>query len=207
VLIGAAVLAGVLSVYAQDSAQEVLDHVRRKYDSVTDAEVKFSQTAKFSMSKVEQSVSGILFMKKGNKYRVESGEQTIVTDGVNVWSYSSATRQVVIDKFKPDSRGITPERILTGSPAGFVPAVVGHDKLGKFQAVQLKLTPRDDQSLLSSIRLWVDDKDWLVRQAELVDVNGKTTTYVVQQIRVNAGIPDERFTFQAPEGTETVDLR
>ncbi len=192
---------------AQDDAQEVLERVRKKYESVNDAELHFTQKVKFSLSNLEQSVSGTLFLKKQNKYRVETPSQTIVTDGSTVWSYTPATGQMLIDNYKENEQSLSPERLLTGTAGGFQPALIGKSRLGKADVLELKLTPLNDQGLVSAVRLWVDEHDWLVRQAEIVDANGKQTTYTVQQSRINIGLPDARFSFQPPEGTDVVDLR
>jgi outer membrane lipoprotein-sorting protein len=77
------VCSGILAypiALAQDS-QDVLEQLRKKYDSITDAEVKFSSRMKFAVAKVEQRTNGTLEFKKDHKYRVELEDQTIVTDG------------------------------------------------------------------------------------------------------------------------------
>jgi outer membrane lipoprotein-sorting protein len=60
---------------------------------------------------------------------------------------------------------------------------------------------------MTSLRLWVDPSEWLVRMAELTDVNGKVTTYTVSDIKLNPGLSDSRFVLQIPEGAEVVDMR
>jgi outer membrane lipoprotein carrier protein len=189
------------------TAEEVLEQVRKKYDTVNDAELRFSQTVRFSMSKVEQRLDGTLLMKKGNRYRVETDEMTVVTDGETVWSYSRINNQVLIDRFKLDERSFSPERILMAAPADFSASLLGHEKVGKVEAVVLKLFPATDQSFLSVLKLWVDEGDHLIRKVEMTDANGKETTYVVTEIRINSGVTDGRFTYKIPEGVETVDLR
>ena len=57
------------------------------------------------------------------------------------------------------------------------------------------------------MRLWVDPSEWLVRMAEMTDVNGKVTTYTVSDIKLNPGLSDSRFVMQIPEGAEVVDMR
>jgi chaperone LolA len=185
-------------MYAGDTAQEILKRVRDKYDSITDAEIKFQQRVRMPVGKMEQSAAGTLLTKKGNKYRVELEQQTIVTDGVTVWSYSAAQQQVLVDRFEQDERSLSPDRILSGEAADLAPVLIGREKLGKTETVVLKLTPRDETALLKWLKLWVSESDWLVRKAELVDLNGKETVYQVLEIRVNAGIPDAQFTFVAP---------
>jgi chaperone LolA len=207
-VLGAALIALAAGrMFAGDTAQDILKKVRDKYDSVADAEIKFQQRVRMPVGKLEQTTAGTLLTKKGNKYRVELEQQTIVTDGVTVWSYSAAQQQVLVDRFEQDERSLSPDRILSGEAADLAPALIGREKLGKTETVVLKLTPRDETALLKWLKLWVSESDWLVRKAELVDLNGKETVYQVLDIKVNAGIPDAQFTFVTPAGVEVVDLR
>lgn len=192
---------------AEDTAQEILKKVQKKYDSITDAKLTFAQRVRFEMSKVEQKVDGTLYLKKTNKYRVEYGDRTIVTNGTTVWSYSTVTNQVLVDHFKQDERSLTPERLLTASPEDYYATVVGREKLDNVEAAVLKLVPKDNQAFIRSLRLWIDTSSWLIRMAEVVDVHGKETSYSVKEARLNTGIADASFTYQIPEGAEVVDLR
>lgn len=190
-----------------ENAQEVLEKVKKKYDSIKDAELKFSQRVKYEVSKLQQNVSGTLFIKKENKYRVETEGRLIITDGITVWSYSPTNKQVLIDKFKLDERTLTPEKVLAAAPKDYNASIIGTEKIGKNETQVLKLVPKDEDSMVSSMKLWVDESTWLIKKVEIVDVNGKQTVYTVNDIKVNIGIPDSRFTYQIPNGVETVDLR
>jgi chaperone LolA len=203
-----AILFGAASYQATaETAQEILENVRKKYDSIDDAQLKFSQKSIFALSKIEQSATGSLLLKKENKYRVDTDNQTIVTDGKTVWSYSAANKQVLIDNFKMDENTVSPERILSGAPTDFTAALLGEDRIGKTETVVIKLTPKNEQSMIKTIKLWVDNSTWLIRKAEINDVNGKDTEYLVTDIKINTGVEDSRFSYQVPEGAEVVDLR
>ena len=199
--------APVSLIRADESAQELLEKVRRKYNAITDAQLKFSQRVTFGVSKIEQKTSGTLFLKKENKYRLELNGQTIVTDGKTVWSYSASNNQVLIDNFKVDERSITPERILAGAPGDFSAFIVSHEKLGKTDVVVLKLVPGDEGSVIKSLKLAVDESTWFIKKVELVDVNGKETEYLINELHVNTGLLNSRFTYEIPQGVEVVDLR
>jgi outer membrane lipoprotein carrier protein len=207
ILGGLLLAAAAGTAVAGDTAQEILKKVHDRYDSISDAEIKFQQRVKMPIGKLEQTTAGTLFTKKGNKYRVELEQQTIVTDGVTVWSYSAAQRQVLVDRFEQDEHSLSPDRILSGEAADLAPVLIGKEKMGKLETTVLKLTSRDEASLLKWLKLWVSDSDWLVHKAELVDVNGKETVYQVLEIKVNTGISDAHFTFVPPAGVEVVDLR
>lgn len=188
-------------------AEDVLDKVRKRYEAVTDAELRFSQKVHFPMTNVEQQTSGTLYVKKKNRYRVETDGQVIVTDGQTIWSSSAATNQVVIDRFKQDEQSLSPEKILVGTPDNFTATVVGEEKVGEYETTVLKLVPREEQSFIHSLRLWVDEKEWMIRQVEVVDLSEKVTTYSVLQVRTNTGLPDSRFVYTIPKGADVVDLR
>jgi outer membrane lipoprotein carrier protein len=206
-LIACLMLAPVALIRAEDTAQDVLDRMHKRYDQISDAEVRFVQKAKFALAKIEQEVSGTLQFKKANKYRVEFEGQLVVTNGETVWSYSAQNNQVLIDKFKLDERSLSPERILTAAPDDFSATLLGREKTAHGDEISLKLTPRDPANLLKSMKLWVNDSDWLIRKAEVVDQHGKVTTYQVNSFKTNIGIPDSRFIYQVPVGVEVVDLR
>ena len=106
-----------------------------------------------------------------------------------------------------DENTISPEKILTGAPTEYVPTLLGADRIGSTEVLALKLEPRNEQSLVKSMKLWVDKSTWLIKKAEIVDVNGKETNYLVTDVKTNIGLQDSRFIYQVPDGAEVVDLR
>jgi outer membrane lipoprotein carrier protein len=190
-----------------ESAQDILEKMKKQYESISDAQIRFSQKTRFELSKVEQNVSGTLFLKKTNKYRLETDEQTLLTNGETVWAYSTARNQVLIDHFKIDENAVTPEKILAGTPTDYSLTLLGRDRIGKTEVVALKLIPKNDQSMVKTLKLWVDNATWFIKKAEITDVNGKQTEYLVIEMKTNIGLEDSRFIYKVPEGTEVVDLR
>jgi len=190
-----------------DDAEDVLTRVRKKYDSVTDATLKFTQEVRFPLAGINQRVEGKLQLKKTNKYRVELEGQTIVTDGQTVWSYAVATGQVLIDRFKLTERMLSPERLLSTAPDEYTSRIVGNERIGSTETIVLALTPKSESSSVRSLKLWIDDSTSLMKQVMLVDINGRETQYTVRDIDINTGLEDGRFVFSIPEGVEVVDLR
>lgn len=198
---------GIAEAASQESAQDVMAKVRKKYESITDGEVRFTQKVVFSMARIQQETSGTLLFKKEKKYRVEFEDQLVVTDGTTVWSYSRSTNQVLIDDFRQNERSLSPEQILSAAPSAYAPTLLGKERLGTLETIVVKLTPPEGTSLVKTMKIWVQEGEWLVRKAELADIHGKETTYQVQHFRINTGIPDDRFRYTPPPGVESVDLR
>jgi len=63
------------------TAPQILEKVQDAYAKVNDAFAEFTQTVSLKYAGIEQTYTGSVMMKRGNKYRIESQQQTIVTDG------------------------------------------------------------------------------------------------------------------------------
>ena len=201
----------VHTAFAQDvSPTEVLEKVQKRYTSLNDASAKFSQKVSFKYAKIEQSFTGTVKMKKGNRYRIESQQQTLVTDGKTVWLYTPSTKQVLIDTYKNDPRTFSPDRMLLGLPKNFQATLLNEDASSAGADYVLKLAPKantESTRLFKSLKIWVAEKDWSLRKLEYIDLNETRTVYTLSALQFDAGVPDDVFRFTAPANVETVDLR
>jgi len=190
------------------SAAEVLEKVQDVYANVEDGTAGFTQSVSLKYAKIEQTYSGTIMIKKGNKYRIESQEQTLVTDGATVWLYSPVNKQVLVDSYKETPDSFSPEKFLVGIPKNFRAALVDDNGADIHAAYTLKLSPKAGVAkYLKSLKVWIDDADWSIRGIEYIDVNETRTLYSLKDVRFNVGIPDDRFVFVVPEQVKVVDLR
>jgi chaperone LolA len=187
-----------------DEAADVLARLEKKYSSIRDAVVRFRQEVRYGVTKVEQRSSGIFTMKKGNKYRIEMDDHTIVTDGATVWSYTASARQVLVDTYREDPASFSPDKILVHVPEAYAAVLLEPASDG---STVLKLTPRQPRSALRWMKIWIDPKDMIMRRIQVFDASDNLTTYVVEELTTNTGVNDARFRFEAPAGVDIIDLR
>jgi len=188
------------------TANEIIENVQDRYDDINDAIITFTQTVRFKVSRVEQSYSGKMYFKKKNKFRIETDERVLVTDGATSWSYTPRIKQVVIDDYEEEKNSLSPQKLLFSLPKDYYAAYIGERRLGRVETYVLKFTPKQSSSFAMSIKVWIDH-EWLIRQVEVVDINGTTTTYFIKRITLDQGIKDNRFSFTVPQGVEIIDLR
>jgi outer membrane lipoprotein carrier protein len=103
VAILAAMLGGAIPANAQ-SVTTLLDRLERKYDSIQALRASFTQTLKSAFSSETASLEGRLVLA-GEKYRVETKSQTMVTDGITTWIYLADENQVLINSADSDEGG------------------------------------------------------------------------------------------------------
>lgn len=186
------------------TAQDIIKNVQDNYKNITDAKATFSQTVKFNKGK-SQSSSGTLYIKKDKKYRIEAGNQTIVTDGSTSWSYNASKKQVVIDNYKESGNTFSPNKYLFQYPDNFYSDLEGTENLGGKDVYVLKLRPRES-GYVKSAKIWVGKDDWIIKKI-YISTDESTSTYSVKNVQTNIGVANSKFTFTAPEGTEVIDMR
>jgi chaperone LolA len=200
-------IAGVRAQEADLTVKEVTDRIQARSAMIDDAVAVFEQHVKFGYSNIEQTFNGTLSMKKPKSFRIESDQQTIVTDGATVWAYSPVNKQVLVDRYKENENSLSPEQFLLNLPSAYFISLLGTEHpAGALQYV-LKLVPKNDRSFVRSVKVWVESGTWNVRRILIVDVNDTETTYVIKDITLNSNISTRTFTFVPPAGTEVVDLR
>ena len=202
-LIAVALFLGINNSYSQ-TAQEIIKQTQQKYESISDAKATFSQSYKGSSGK-SQSASGTIYIKKSNKYRIETGGQVIITDGTTSWTYSPKKKQVVIDNYKEDGSSFSPNKFLFSYPENFYSDLDGEEKIGTADCYVLKLSPRSAGNIKSA-KIWIDKNDYIIKK---INVNTKegSNTYTLKNVDLDAGVASSKFTFSPPADVEVIDMR
>lgn len=189
------------------TVKDVTDKMQSRYEMIDDATATFTKHVKLGFSDIEQTYSGTLIIKKPNKVRMESENETIVTDGVTVWLYSPVNNQVIIDKYKENQNSISPENFLLNLPQNYYATLLGVGKEKNVSTATVKLVPKDDRSFVKSVKIVVDQGSWNVHTITILDVNDTETTYTIRDLKLNTNLTDKTFVYTPPPGVEVVDLR
>lgn len=201
------IFSGALAFFQTQNANDVLEKVRKAYDSIKDASADFDQMVTYKVTKLNQKLTGRISVKKQDKLRLETEEQILVTDGKTAWTYSIFNEKVIIDHFDPSSSELSPSRFFLEFPKDFIMTVVGKETIGGMVTWKLNLTPKNSDNFIQAMSLWADEKEWFIRQVEVRDINGSNTTYRLKQLQINSGLPDQWFQFTPPKGVDIIDLR
>ncbi|MCL5021488.1 MAG: outer membrane lipoprotein chaperone LolA [Bacteroidetes bacterium] len=189
------------------SAMQIVKNVQDNYNRIEDATIEFTQTVVFPLSKVSRTTSGTLYIKKGNKYRIDTEDKIIVTDGKTSWVYLPQSQQVLIDNFRNDKNTITPEKFLLDVPEDYFAVLLSTNRTSTGNLYVLRLTPKSDNSFIRAITIEIQDSSWTIKSAVISDMNDTRYTYRVESLKTNTGLPNSEFEFVPPKGAQVVDLR
>lgn len=190
------------------SAKKIVENVKKRYQSITNVSAQFEQTFYWKLAEESQTINGSIYVKDGTKYRIETTDQIIVTDGLTIWTLSKANRQVIVDALKEDAQQNPLMReFLTRYSKEYTPKLAGEENIGGKQCRIIELTALSEDMFITKVRIWVDTKTWLMLCIEQTDINGNLTTYKMTNVDFKTKLAEGLFKLKIPEGYELVDLR
>jgi outer membrane lipoprotein carrier protein len=205
-LLGACVLSiGQRPALAQDG-DAVFERLQQKYEALSSLRAEFTQTMSSAFSDQEATSSGTLVLS-GDKYRVETSSQTLVTDGTTTYVYLPSEQQVLINKASNDESSFSPSEFLLNYDKRFNVSDVAEATVDGQTHYRLTLTPKRDDSFFQEATLWMRTRDAVITRLEVLDVNETRMTFQLENIQLDPALPADAFTFTPPEGVEVIDLR
>jgi outer membrane lipoprotein carrier protein len=183
-----------------------LPDVQEAYDALDGLRASFTQLIGSDFSGDTTRLRGTVLLS-GNKYRVETPGQTVVTNGETTWIYTPADSQVVVNDAGSGATQVTPRTFLTASDDRYrITESTSTSRTGT-PHVKLSLTATDSSSRFKEATLWVRRSDRIVTRVRATDRNGSTLDLRLENIEVNPPLPNSAFTFSPPSGIDVVDLR
>ncbi|CAN5608997.1 outer membrane lipoprotein carrier protein LolA [soil metagenome] len=188
-------------VFAQSQdGQAVLMRLGERYRAVQTLQADFTQQVGTS------SLRGSLTVR-GNSYRIEMGDQTLVSDGRTAWSYSRADNQVIVQNLAAAAGGFSVSELLTDYSTMFNVRGARVETTGGVRHDVLTLAPRQRGTSLRQAVLFVRSSDAVPTRINLTDTSGTEVAFRLSNIRVNPTVAADAFRFRTPSGAEVVDLR
>jgi outer membrane lipoprotein carrier protein len=194
----------------QPSAQEFAQTLQKKYDTVRDFSADFQHLYTGGVLKKQLSERGRMLVKKPGKMRWEYSapeKKTFVSDGVKIYSYIPADRQVIVTSVPRSDQATTPALFLAGQGNLNRDFTASDSALSKNLPAgtrALKLVPKSPQADFESLILAVDPATLTLRGLESVDAQGGTSTFLFANLKENVGLADRDFAFSMPRGVDVV---
>jgi chaperone LolA len=195
------------SIWSQ-SVEDIVEEIQDRYEDLENFAANFVQVEQFLVTGAKNEISGQIYVKGGVKYRLETEDRTIVTDGITVWTYSVFNNQVLIDRAKKDDGAMLPRDLIFKYPQEYYAVLLDEVMYKDEDHYILKLDPKEDtHGFIKSMKIWVNGDNYLISKIEYTDFNDNTSLFEIKKIITNKSLSDSFFEFQAPEGADIIDLR
>ncbi len=199
---------GLVGSAPAQSDSPTLSEVQAAYDALDGLQASFTQVLTSDFSSDSTRMEGTVLLS-GNKYRVETPKQTVITNGTTTWIYTPDDNQVVVNKAEANESTVTPETFLTASAERYeVQSSRPAPRLDR-PHTRLSISATDPDARFAEATLWVRQSDRIVTRMRATDRNGSTIDLRLQDLTVNPDTlrTDSPFSFTPPDNVEVVDLR
>jgi len=199
------------SLQAQEDkkAKAILDKLSAKTKAYSSIRTEFS----YSLVNKDRKINNSQFWKlllKGDKYRLDMGDQLIISDGKTMWKILKNDKEVEISTPSAKEDALNPKNIFTMYEKGFKFKYIKEEKLGSKIVHVIDLFPIiPKEKDYNSIRLFIDKTALQVLKSEIKGKNGNVYTYDIKKFSTNETVDEGQLTFKKAEfpGYEINDLR
>lgn len=202
------------SLHAQvdAKAKKILDDVSAKTKTYSTINAEFTITIENKKNKTSDTQNGKITLK-GNKYKLEVNNQTIISDSKTSWTILKDASEVQINSIesKEKETGLNPSNIFTMHEKGFKYEFVKEEKQKNGALYQIiKLYPDDvkNKNYHTAVLTINKEKSQIV-SIKILGKDGTDMTYLVKSFGANAAVPETIFVFNDKNypGYEVIDLR
>jgi len=185
-------------------ASTLLDEVSAKAKSYKSIKVDFSYTMENTKAKINEEKTGTLLVS-GDKYKMSAAGQTVICDGITIWTYIKESNEVQINALENKDDALTPSKLLTSYNANYKSKII---KSPDPATEAIELIPNTSKNFTKAI-LGIDKAKKQVKSFTLYDKSGNTFTYKIKSYLTDSPVTDADFTFDAKKfpGVEVIDMR
>jgi len=195
----------VVTPQAQTLA-DITHSVESKYRNLKSVSMVFTKEVKSGNFEAKEKGKGKIWMKNSDKFRIDSDQEQIISDGKIVWIYSRENKQVTKNRKEKVKNILDFGQYFADFDSNYETTLKGKEKILDLPCLILELTPKKENELIAKLFLWVESKTYLIRKIEYFDINDNHISLLFNQISPNAKISDSKFSFRLPQGVELVDL-
>jgi len=193
------------------SATDLAQSLQRKYDTVHDFSADFIHTYQGGVLHKTTTERGHVLVKKPGKMRwdyTEPEKKLYVSDGVRLYSYVPADKQVIVSAVPKDDEAGAPILFLAGKGnllRDFTPSIVEPPKTSPAGSDALKLVPKVAQGDYEWLTLVVDKQSLGLRTLVTIDEQGGQSTISFVNLKENVNPADKEFAFNVPRGVDVIN--
>ena len=191
-------------IFAQDQkAKTILDQLSDKTKSYTSIEAKFTNTFSSTVTDINESQSGTLYLKD-DAYRLEMEAQTIICDGETNWIYLPDDEEVNITEIDDEENELNPSKIFTIYENGYKYKFVRED--GK--NYHIDLFP-EESGPFTKVELFINKSKMQISSFTMIDKQGSHFKYVIDSFVTNKEMKNDFFVFKTSDypNVDVIDLR
>ena len=183
------------SIFQSDlNSIEILNKVNEKY--AVYQSIEFDLVVTVADGDYKETQEGKVYVK-GNKYKIVSEDQEIVSDGKTNWVYLKRLKELQISEASPDDIALfsSPDKLLKSYEKDFTSTLIGEATEGGKVVYKIEFKPKDRNSEYSKVRATITKNTFTINKIKVFDKSNIHYTVTVKSFVPNPSLEDNLFTF------------
>ena len=169
-------LSAILFAASDNNADSIIKEVLKKYEESKNFKADFVQTFFWKLADNINQQKGTIWLEGKEKFRIQTEDQTIVSNGEIVWTYSKTNNQVILDNINNAEDINLPKDILLKFTEQFRAKYVKDENIDNRNCHLLELNTKNEESFIKKVKIWIDSKKKIVLKIEQLDLNENLNT-------------------------------
>lgn len=186
---------------------EIIRQAEASFLSAKTTEAGFKLRITWKLRDTVEEKNGTLFIQEPDKYRVELDDGVFISDGKTFYRYSGRSKQLVLNRVRDLGNDFQPGSWLFKYSDRFTPMAMDSAKVSGEPCFEIALKPGPDEVRFKALKVWISREKKQARKIETTDRNDNTATYLITRLTHDKAFKPSLFSFKAPKGTETIDMR
>ncbi|MGH7553868.1 MAG: LolA family protein [Longimicrobiales bacterium] len=198
------------SAGAQDDGALILRGAAAAYENIRAIQADFTMQLENPLLRTKTTSRGTLSQRRPDRILLKFTEpegDVIVGDGTHFWVYYPSIDKAQVTRAaasEASAGGVDLQAQFLGDPAvRFRYTLHGQETVDGRTTHVLTMVPKEEAGY-ERLKVWVDERDSLVRRFELTEHNGTVRRFDLANLRVNPELNDALFRFTPPAGVRIV---
>ena len=187
--------------------QEAADRAKTSWAKADNFIAEFSLEVHWDLSGEINRDEGTVYIQKPDKYRLETTQSVVVTDGKTFYRYSKAKNQVMVNDLINAEESYNPQSLFINTLLRFKAETQEDVVLGKKNLLKIHMLPQDPKDFIVSLELYITPDTYQIKRIEMKDKSDNLSYYTIKSLKTPSSIPARHFLFTPPAGAELLDLR
>lgn len=188
-------------IQAENPTCRNLDMLRRSLEEKPYISLDFRQSVTSDIFETVDTVRGSLWAGQAGRFRLESPNQVIVSNGILYWSYSPENKQVLVDSVA--KMGDWDPLTLLYDPDEVYECIAEDSAESK---IVFTMKARGKGTDPKTFELAVSLPNFVPKKITYNDINGSYIEIYIDNLKKLVKLPIDRFTFSIPRGVDVIEM-
>lgn len=197
------------AISAQQSGADVMQAAADRFSTVESFCVNFHQIMEVTLLRERKESRGNLCQVRPNLFSMvfeDPDGDRIVSDGTYFWLYYPSIDETQVIRSTLEAGEAEHDffsRFLDRPSDKYEIDLVGSEEVEGAETSHIELSPIGSPGFTRA-EVWIDSQHHLIRRLRIHDDNGSIRTLTLTEFGETADIPEDRFTFEPPSGSQVI---